>query len=163
MKKLFFATFILSVSFTAQADDCFCLYDGGPMPKQFCQGVCYPIEEVIETSGDCNCKMNTVEIDGKIYSTYGHSCGGGDGCSAVFDTILDSFHEKYPDVPEEFYFPKKENWDSEEWWQTATIEDLKNEILKTCIKVYNTPILTSDGDEYENTTIYDKIQQLFKD
>ena len=43
------------------------------------------------------------------------------------------------------------------------IEDLKNEILKTCIKVYNTPILTSDDDEYENTAMYDKIQQLFKD
>jgi hypothetical protein len=46
---------------------------------------------------------------------------------------------------------------------SENIEDLKNEILETCIKVYNTPILTSDGDEYENTAIYDKIQQLFKD
>lgn len=43
------------------------------------------------------------------------------------------------------------------------IEDLKNEILETCIKVYNTPILTSDGDEYDNYAIYDKIQQLFKE
>ena len=43
------------------------------------------------------------------------------------------------------------------------IEDLKNEILETCIKVYNTPILTSDGDEYDNIAIYDKIQQLFKE
>ena len=43
------------------------------------------------------------------------------------------------------------------------IEDLKNEILETCIKVYNTPILTSDGDEYDNDAIYDKIQQLFKE
>ena len=42
------------------------------------------------------------------------------------------------------------------------IEDLKNEILGTCVKVYNTPILTSDGDEYDNYAIYDKIQQLFK-
>ena len=42
-------------------------------------------------------------------------------------------------------------------------EDLKNEILETCIKVYNTPIITSDGDEYKDTAIYDKIQQLFKD
>lgn len=42
-------------------------------------------------------------------------------------------------------------------------EDLKNEILETCIKVYNTPILTSDGDEYDNYAIYDKIQQLFKE
>ena len=130
MKKLFLATLMISASFTGQADDCFCLHDGGPMPKQFCQGECYPIEEVEEKSDNCVCKMNTVEIDGKIYSTYGHSCGGGDGCSTVFDTILDSFHEKYPDVPEEFYFPKKENWDSEEWWKTATVENLKNEIDK---------------------------------
>lgn len=43
------------------------------------------------------------------------------------------------------------------------IEDLKNEILETCIKVYNTPIITSDGNEYENNAIYDKIQQLFKE
>lgn len=43
------------------------------------------------------------------------------------------------------------------------IEDLKNEILETCIRVYNTPIITSDGDEYENNAIYDKIQQLFKE
>lgn len=43
------------------------------------------------------------------------------------------------------------------------IEDLKNEILETCIKVYNTPILTSDGDEYDNYAIYDKIQQLFNE
>ncbi len=42
------------------------------------------------------------------------------------------------------------------------IEDLKNEILETCIKVYNTPILTPDGDEYDNYAIYDKIRQLFK-
>lgn len=45
---------------------------------------------------------------------------------------------------------------------SENIEDLKNEILETCIKVYNTPILTSDGDEYDNYAIYDKIQQLFK-
>lgn len=45
---------------------------------------------------------------------------------------------------------------------SENIEDLKNEILETCIKVYNTPILTSDGDEYDNNAIYDKIQQLFK-
>ena len=46
--------------------------------------------------------------------------------------------------------------------QSENKEDLKNEILETCIKVYNTPILTSDGDEYDNNAIYDKIQQLFK-
>ena len=46
---------------------------------------------------------------------------------------------------------------------SENIEDLKNEILETCIRVYNTPIITSDGDEYENNAIYDKIQQLFKE
>ena len=43
------------------------------------------------------------------------------------------------------------------------VEDLKNEVLETCLKVYNTPILTSDGDEYDNYAIYDKIQKLFKE
>lgn len=47
--------------------------------------------------------------------------------------------------------------------EAENIEDLKNEILETCIKVYNTPILTSDGDEYDNYAIYEKIQSLFKE
>ena len=81
------------------------------------------------------------------------------GCSHLYDT-----REDYPDITAEKLLEMIciLNKTACEVLASENIEDLKNEILETCIKVYNTPILTSDGDEYDNYAIYDKIQQLFK-
>ena len=104
----------------------------------------------------------TTELEQKFYDTFGiekvkdfNYCNGG----------IVEYYLKYPEITDHKLLEMIciLNETSYEILEAENIEDLKNEILETCIKVYNTPIITSDGDEYENTTIYDKIQQLFKD
>lgn len=105
----------------------------------------------------------TTELEQEFYDTF--------GIEKRYITFEDDYgkyqtHDKlYPNITAEMLLQMIciLNETACEVLAAENIEDLKNEILETCIKVYNTPILTVDGDEYENTAIYDKIQQLFKD
>ena len=97
----------------------------------------------------------TTELEQEFFDTFG-----------IENRFIIQTHEKlYPEITAEKLLELIciLNETACEVLAAENIDDLKNEILETCIKVYNTPILTSDGDEYDNYAIYDKIQQLFNE
>jgi hypothetical protein len=108
----------------------------------------------------------TTELEEHFFKTFGIEPKiDYDYKTIIQDVVKTGFNINYPEITNDILLQMIciLNETSCEVLSAENIEDLKNEILETCIKVYNTPILTSDGDEYENTVIYDKIQQLFKE